>query len=99
MEFRELTAEDLPELMKIENELFPGEAWEENSFRSELEGSFTDYFGAFENGLVGYAGLSSVPVSYNRDILTLAVTSYYHSNGLGSILAKQLISMASVICS
>ena len=83
MEFRELTAEDLPELMKIENELFPGEAWEENSFRSELEGSFTDYFGAFENGLVGYAGLSSVPASYTSDIQTLAVTSANQSKGLG----------------
>ena len=48
MEFRKLTVADLPELMKLESELFPGEAWKEESFRSELEGSFTDYFGAFE---------------------------------------------------
>jgi len=71
MEFRELTVADLPELMKLENELFPGEAWKEDSFRSELEGTFTDYFGAFDDGLVGYAGLSSVPASFSSDIQLL----------------------------
>jgi ribosomal protein S18 acetylase RimI-like enzyme len=88
MEFRELTVADLPELMKLENELFPGEAWKEDSFRSELEGSFTDYFGVFDEGLVGYAGLSSVPASFSSDIQTLAVTSYRQGKGLGRLLVN-----------
>ncbi len=94
MEFRELTVADLPELMKLENELFPGEAWKEDSFRSELEGTFTDYFGAFDDGLVGYAGLSSVPASFSSDIQTLAVTSSRQGKGLGRLLVNKLVSKA-----
>jgi len=94
MEIRELQAADLPELMKIETDLFTSEAWKENSFRSEIEGRFTDYFGAFDGELIGYAGLHSVPASFSSDIQTLAVGAAHQSKGLGRTLARKLIAKA-----
>ena len=94
MEIRELTAADLPALMQLENALFGSEAWKETPFRSELEGKFTYYFGAFDGGLIGYAGLHSVPASFTSDIQTLAIATAHQGHGLGRTLAKKLIAKA-----
>jgi N6-L-threonylcarbamoyladenine synthase len=94
MEFRELTVQDLPELMSLEAITFLNDAWPEDSMLSELEAANTYYLGAFERELFGYAGLSSVPGSFSADIQTIAVKESARGKGLGRELMQRLIAKA-----
>lgn len=94
MQVRELTLEDLPALMELERELFSGEAWLESSMRSELENPNNFYVGLFDQGLVGYAGLSSVPSSFSADVQTIGVDPRQQGKGLGRKLMQLLLDRA-----
>lgn len=94
MQIRELTLGDLPALMELERELFSGEAWLESSMRSELENPNTFYVGLFDQGLVGYAGLSSVPASFSADVQTVGVDPRQQGKGLGRKLLQLLLDRA-----
>jgi N6-L-threonylcarbamoyladenine synthase len=94
VQVRELTLEDLPALMELERELFSGEAWLESSMRSELENPNNFYVGLFDQGLVGYAGLSSVPSSFSADVQTIGVDPRQQGKGLGRKLMQLLLDRA-----
>jgi N6-L-threonylcarbamoyladenine synthase len=94
MKIRELELGDLPEVMALEAELFGSEAWLESSMRSEIENPNTYYVGLFENSLIGYAGLSSVPSSFSGDIQTIGVKASKQGAGYGRKLMNLLLSRA-----
>jgi N6-L-threonylcarbamoyladenine synthase len=80
--------------MELERELFSGEAWLESSMRSELENPNNFYVGLFDQGLVGYAGLSSVPSSFSADVQTIGVDPRQQGKGLGRKLMQLLLDRA-----
>jgi N6-L-threonylcarbamoyladenine synthase len=94
VQIRELTLGDLSALMELERELFAGEAWLESSMRSEIENPNTFYVGLFDQGLVGYAGLSSVPASFSADVQTVGVDPSQQGKGLGRKLMQLLLDRA-----
>lgn len=91
MEFRELTPADLPIVMPLEHELFGAEAWLERSMLSELENPNTYYLGLFDEGLFGYAGLSTVPASFSSDVQTIGISKDRQGQGLGRLLMQRLL--------
>lgn len=94
MEFRELTADDLGEVMALERSVFISDAWSEHLMLGEIESPNTFYLGAFDAGLIGYAGLSTIPGSFTSDIQTIAVSTEQQGKGLGRRLMESLISRA-----
>ena len=94
MEYRVLSAEHLPELMPLERELFGHEAWLERSMLAELENPNTYYLGIFDSGLIGYAGLSTIPASFASDIQTIGISPSRQGQGFGRSLMEKLIAKA-----
>lgn len=94
MEMRELRLEDLPTLMDLERSLFDSESWLESSMKSELTNPNTYYMGVFDPGLIGYAGLSSVPASFSADVQTLGIEQSNQGRGLGRKLMELLMKKA-----
>lgn len=94
MEIRELSAQDLAPVMELERTLFGAEAWLEASMRSELENPHTHYLGVFEEGLIGYAGLSSIPNSFAADIQTIGIDPDHRREGYGRKLMELMLAKA-----
>ncbi|MFM5905526.1 MAG: tRNA (adenosine(37)-N6)-threonylcarbamoyltransferase complex transferase subunit TsaD [Micrococcales bacterium] len=98
------TEAHLPQIMRLEHECFPSDAWSESAMRSELLAPHTTYLVAFEAGLdadgtvepqlVGYAGLSKLGSSDQADIQTIAVSSSMRGQGLGRLLMQRLLQAA-----
>lgn len=94
MEYRVLSAEDLAEIMPLERELFGHEAWLERSMVAELKNPNTYYLGIFDTGLIGYAGLNTIPASFASDIQTIGISPTCQGQGLGRSLMEKLIAKA-----
>ena len=94
MELKLLMAADVAAVMEIEQDLFGSEAWAERTVLSEIENPFTHYIGIFDGGLVGYAGLNSVPASFSADIQTIAVAAGSQGKGYGKLLLEWLMDRA-----
>lgn len=97
MEVRELTKDDLALVMPLERELFGHEAWLERSMLSELENPNTYYLGVFDSGLIGYAGLNTIPASFASDIQTIGIATSQQGKGLGRMLMERLILKAKAL--
>jgi len=88
-----MTEADLPEVMDLENVLFPDDAWTEGMLRGELAEQprtrhylvATDPSGA----LVGYAGLCAV--AGDGDVQTIGVRQEREGEGIGSALLTALL--------
>ena len=88
-------AEHLPQVMALENELFPDTAWSESTYLSELElvGQSRVYWVVVEDEqVIGYAGLYYLPPE--SDIQTIAVAQPHQGRGIGTCLMNQLIAEA-----
>lgn len=94
MELRNLSLEDLAEVMELEREVFQSEAWSERNMSAELQAGHSHYIGAFDQSLVGYAGLRLSPQDFAADIQTIAVKESSRGKGLGRRLMQQLIDRA-----
>ena len=94
MEFRELEAADLTEVMALEQSVFLNDAWSEHSMLGEIESPNTYYLGVFDLELIGYAGLSTIPGSFTSDIQTIAVSTAKQGKGIGRKLMEALIAKA-----
>ena len=94
MEIRELGPEDLEQVMPLERELFGDEAWLDKTMASELENPNTYYLGVFEEGLIGYAGLSTIPASFSSDVQTIGISASNQGQGLGRALMQLLFDRA-----
>jgi [ribosomal protein S18]-alanine N-acetyltransferase len=104
---RPMTADDLPGVMVLEEELFAPDTWTEAMYRDELsrgdtrfyvvaefhlEGEDEDDEGSAEPVLVGYAGL----IAYDDEahVATLGVAKALQGEGVGSLLLDALLAEA-----
>lgn len=85
---------DIPAVGRLEDELFPIDAWPIQMFHDELSQPETRrYIVAVADGaVVGYAGLMCVePIA---DVQTIAVAPGYESRGVGTAMLTELIAEA-----
>ena len=104
---RPMTADDLPALMVLEEELFAPDTWTEAMYRDELSRGDTRYYVVAEFHLegedddepeasrpvlVGYAGL----IAYDDEahVATLGVAKALQGEGVGSLLLDDLLAEA-----
>ncbi|MBV9445706.1 MAG: ribosomal protein S18-alanine N-acetyltransferase [Streptosporangiaceae bacterium] len=98
---RDMTADDMPAVMALEQELFPEDAWTPEMFASEFAESpsrrrylVAEITGQDQRpGLIGYAGMLFTGGS-EADVLTLAVHPVHWGNGVGTALLLALIDEA-----
>ena len=93
---REMTKTDMPQIMALEQELFPEDAWTPQMFAAEFAqpASRRLYLVAEEGDtLIGYAGMmfTGGPQS---DVVTLAVDPAHWGRGVGTALLLALIGEA-----
>ncbi|MEY9215216.1 ribosomal protein S18-alanine N-acetyltransferase [Thermobifida halotolerans] len=91
---RPMTADDVAEVMALEHELFPDDAWTEGMLRDELAQPDRHYLVARDDGgrIVGYAGLRAVPPE--GDVQTMAVAPDRWGRGIGRTLLSALLDEA-----
>lgn len=91
---RPMAPDDLTAVMRIERELFPGDAWSERLMRDELSGvpDTRYYLVAQDDGVVGYAGLAVI--GEQGDVMTIAVRAGHQGHGVGRALLTGLIGEA-----
>ena len=94
MLIRVLTADDLTQVMELERRLFDNEAWLEQTMATEIDSPNTHYIGAFDDALVGYAGLKISGPSYSSDIQTIGVAEASQGLGIGRALMTDLLAVA-----
>ncbi len=87
-------SDDLAEVMALEHETFPSDAWTQESMAAELASPNGYYIGLFDPELVGYAGLATVPGSFSSDVQTIAVSASHRGKGLGRKLLEALVGQA-----
>ena len=104
---RPMTADDLPAVMVLEEELFTPDTWTDEMYRDELSRADTRYYlvaefhlegedddepEGGEPVLVGYAGL----IAYDDEahVATLGVTGALQGEGIGSLLLDDLLAEA-----
>ncbi|KUP97891.1 ribosomal protein S18-alanine N-acetyltransferase [Thermobifida cellulosilytica] len=91
---RPMTVDDVDEVMKLERELFPTDAWTEGMLRDELAQPDRYYLVAQDpdGPIVGYAGLRAVPPE--GDVQTMAVAPDRWGRGIGGTLLAALLDEA-----
>jgi ribosomal-protein-alanine N-acetyltransferase len=102
---RPMTLDDLPAVMRLEEELFTPDTWTEAMYRDELSRADTRYYVVAEfdvsgdedepDGppvMVGYGGL----IAYDDEahVATLGVTAALQGEGIGSLLLDALLAEA-----
>lgn len=96
--YRELIPLDLPVVVALEREIYPGDAWSVAQFKEEIAGvpRTRKYFVATdEKGeIVGYAGAFSAGHGIETDIQTLTVALAHRRRGIGRQLLQRLIAWA-----
>ena len=93
---REMTLDDLPAVMVLEEELFAPDTWTRAMYRDELSQRDTRHYLVAEDdderAVVGYAGL----IAYDDEahVATLGVTEALQGEGIGSLLLDALLAEA-----
>jgi [ribosomal protein S18]-alanine N-acetyltransferase len=102
---RPMTADDLPSVMRLEEELFAPDTWTEAMYRDELSRGDTRFYVVAEFDVsgdedepdgppvtVGYGGL----IAYDDEahVATLGVTAALQGEGIGSMLLDALLAEA-----
>jgi len=87
---REVSWTDIPELVRIEAEVFPDDAWTEASWWGELAGRpRRDYVAVERDGeLAAYGGVDHG--GHVADLMTVAVAPGHRGSGLGERLLDEL---------
>lgn len=79
------------EVMEIDKKCFP-DPWSEKSFIDEMENENTVYLVAYDDMVLGYAGMWCV--FENADITNIAVSPDARRKGIGASLVAELIRYA-----
>ena len=95
---REMTLDDLPAVMVLEEELFAPDTWTRAMYRDELSQRDTRHYlvaeddAESERAVVGYAGL----IAYDDEahVATLGVAAGRQGEGIGSLLLDALLAEA-----
>ena len=92
MQIRELRAEDVPAVARIEAEVF-SEPWTERDFLEMVETDYAHYFVAEENDeIAGYCGLRKM--AGEGEITNVAVKPSFRRKGIGRKLMEHLLTEA-----
>jgi ribosomal-protein-alanine N-acetyltransferase len=93
---RPMTDEDLPSVHRLEEALFPEDAWSEEMLRGELadQPRTRHYVVAAEpdGEIVGYAGLAAA--GGQADVQTIGVRADRRKDGIGAALLTELLNEA-----
>ena len=90
---RVLCPADLPDLERMEVELFGAAAWSPESLAAEIVGPGRWYVGAVVGGaLVGYAGLWFD--GFDAQVMTIGTDARYQGRGVGRRLLENLLDRA-----
>lgn len=91
---REMTWRDIPALAALEPELFPDDAWSEQTWWAELANRPRRCYVVAERGgaVVGYAGVHQG--GDIADVMTIAVAPAARGQGLGTVLMNWLVGSA-----
>ena len=93
-ELREMTWRDIPQLARLERELFATDAWSEPTWWGELAGRPRRSYVVLEgsDGIDGYAGVDLG--GEVADVMTVAVAPGRRGQGLGDGLVDELLRRA-----
>ncbi|HEU4332410.1 MAG TPA: ribosomal protein S18-alanine N-acetyltransferase [Lapillicoccus sp.] len=93
-ELREMTWRDIPQLARLERELFATDAWSEPTWWGELAGRPRRSYVVLEgsDGIDGYAGVDLG--GEVADVMTVAVAPGRRGQGLGDRLVDELLRRA-----
>ena len=95
-ELRALTPADLPDLERMEVELFGAAAWSPESLASEISGPGRWYVGVVVGDeLVGYAGLWFD--GYDAQVMTIGTDERFQGRGLGRRMLVDLLDRARAV--
>lgn len=89
---RKLKVDDIEQIMEIESVIFGEFHWTPQSFISEIENEFGNYFTAIDNEtnqIVGYGGFWLI--FDEAHITTIAVNPNLRNKGIGEILLQKMI--------
>lgn len=93
IEIRPLRWWDIPEIDKLERDLFPHDAWSTDQWWRELAQPHNHYVVCECSGvLCGYAGLSVA--GSDADIQTIAVGEQFQGHGIGRKLLGHLVDLS-----
>ncbi len=95
MTVRTATASDLADIMLLERDSFPSDAWSEAMMAAELASPHGRYVVDVEAGrLVGYGGVRAVRGATDADIQTIAIAAAARGRGRGRALLTELLGTA-----
>ena len=95
MSIRPMQISDLPKVLEIEQDLFPGDAWTEQLFLSELaEVPSSRAVNVIEiaDQIIGYASLRFV--GREGDVNTIAIAREFQGKGFGKLLLDWMLETA-----
>jgi ribosomal-protein-alanine N-acetyltransferase len=96
VQLRALAPADLPDLERMELELFGPAAWSPESLAAEIVGPGRWYVGATVNSeLVGYAGLWFD--GYDAQVMTIGTDERFQGRGLGRQMLENLLDHARAV--
>lgn len=89
VDLRTLTLADLPQVIALEQEIFPEEAWTAGMLQEELTHPYGTYLGVWDGPtLVAYGGIKG---TLEGDLMTLGVLERWRGKRLGRQLLQGLI--------
>ncbi len=95
IQIRELVSTDIDDVYRLEKQIFQSDAWSKQNLTADSEASHTNYLVITEDEkVVGYAGLSSPPGSFQADINTIAIAESHRRQGLARQLVERMIQLA-----
>lgn len=91
---RDMTVEDIGTIARLENELFPVDAWPLEMFHAELHQPDTRRYlvAEIDGAPVGYAGL--LVIDTTADIQTIGVLPSFEGRGIGRAMLTELLTEA-----
>ncbi len=95
-ELRRANDGDLTEMMALEDEIYPDDAWSAENMAREVASDHTYYLVALrdDGAIDGYAGLMAPLGTGQGDIQTVTVAPHARRQGLGRTLMLQLLNEA-----
>ncbi len=86
---RAMTTQDIPQVHKLEQEIFPQDAWPLPIFLAEIQEPGRTYLVLEQQGsIIGYAG--SMTLAETADIQTIAIHKQHRRYGYGTALLNRL---------
>jgi [ribosomal protein S18]-alanine N-acetyltransferase len=88
---RAMTSEDLPVVLRLEQELFGAQAWSEQMIREELADPISRWYivATLEDTIAGYAGLAAF--GDEAHVMTIGTDPQLQGRGIGRTMLRALL--------